>query len=243
MPLQQSQSDLLRVRRLGSVINSESKIQEADLQAVVSNLFVGLQKDFPDLKFQYEKRLKLKEIIKSNTFDYEVEDSILEASFLNPDGGFIYLTDKNGAKYPILISEVKKQGTNDIREAEGKAPQAKGNAIERLGKNVLGFKVLLNSETIFPFACFCYGRDFEEGSSIRDRVATIASFARLNTIHLEDSVSAGTKLGSYFVRELKWTNEEMAEICNKIAKGSIRYYTNKYGQELFSSSLKGKLTQ
>ena len=44
----------------------------------------------------------------------------------------------------ILISEVKSQGTNDAREKEGKSKQAMGNAIERLGKNMIGFRTPLS---------------------------------------------------------------------------------------------------
>ena len=60
-------------------------------------------------------------------------------TYLQPDGGVIYLTDRDNNMYPILIGEVKKQGTNDKREEEGKGKQAQGNAVERLGKNVIGF--------------------------------------------------------------------------------------------------------
>lgn len=42
-------------------------------------------------------------------------------------------------------------------------------------------------EAIMPFVCFGYGIDFEDGSSILDRVATIAMFGHLNRIHLMKS--------------------------------------------------------
>ena len=78
--------------------------------------------------------------------------------------------------YPILISEAKNQGTNDLRLQEGLTKQAKGNAIERLGKNVIGLRTALMRESIFPFVCFGYGCDFAPDSSILDRVTTIAMF-------------------------------------------------------------------
>jgi type II restriction enzyme len=154
-------------------------------------------------------------------------------SFLSPDGGFLYLKDTKGNLFPILISEVKKQGTNHTRALEGLPKQAKGNAIERLGKNVLGFKVMLKTESIFPFVCFCYGSDFEKGSSIIDRVVTIASFAELNKVHLKDT-SKGEKIGSYFVRDAYWTNSEMYRACYEVASKSIEYYLAKYGNQSFS---------
>jgi hypothetical protein len=48
--------------------------------------------------------------------------------------------------------------------------------IERLGKNVIGFRTAMLKEDIMPFVCFGYGCDFEEQSSILDRVVTIAMF-------------------------------------------------------------------
>jgi type II restriction enzyme len=47
--------------------------------------------------------------------------------------------------YPVLIAEVKNQGTNDLRAEEGLLKQAKGNAIERLGKNLLGLRTALRA--------------------------------------------------------------------------------------------------
>jgi type II restriction enzyme len=59
---------------------------------------------------------------------------------MKPDGGIMFIVDKNNIKYPILITEMKKQGTNDeVIAMTGKA-QASGNAIERLGKNVIGLR-------------------------------------------------------------------------------------------------------
>ena len=55
----------------------------------------------------------------------------------------MYIVTKDEQKYPILITEMKNQGTNDLRLKEGKKKQAKGNAIERLGKNVIGFRTAL----------------------------------------------------------------------------------------------------
>lgn len=66
---------------------------------------------------------------------------------------------------------------------QGKSKQAKGNAIERLGKNVIGFRAALLKEAIFPFVCFGDGCDFADDSSIVDRVKTIAMFGTLNEIH------------------------------------------------------------
>ena len=54
-----------------------------------------------------------------------------------------------GLTFPVLISEVKNQGTNDQRRREGLPRQARGNAIERLGKDVIGLRAALMRESIF----------------------------------------------------------------------------------------------
>lgn len=65
---------------------------------------------------------------------------------------------------PLPIAEVKNQGTNELRAEEGKARQAMGNAVEHLGKNVIGLRAAMLSEAIFLFVCFGYGCDFDTGS-------------------------------------------------------------------------------
>jgi type II restriction enzyme len=77
-----------------------------------------------------------------------------DSSAMRPDGGILSIESDKGVLYPILITEVKNQGTNDLRANEGKPKQAKGNAIERLGKNVIGFRTALLGENIVPFVCF-----------------------------------------------------------------------------------------
>src|SRR3546814_17285876 len=64
----------------------------------------------------------------------------------------------------------------------GKGKQSQGNAIERLGKNLIGFRSALQYERITPFVCFGWGIDFAPGSSILDRVITMNEFYPLNRI-------------------------------------------------------------
>ena len=147
------------------------------------------------------------------------------------DGGVLYLTCKYGDKFLVLITEVKNQGTNDLRLLKGKKHQAKENAIERLGKNMIGFRTFLLNESIFPFICFGYGCDFEDGSSILDRVVTIAMFGSVNKIYLHNTSLFNR--GSFFFRPNAWRPEEMFNIMYQIAKGSIFYYFSKYGDNRF----------
>ena len=96
------------------------------------------------------------------------------------------MKSKKGELYPILITEVKNQGTNALRIKEGLKEQARGNAIERLGKNVIGLRTALSSESIFPFVCFGFGCDFSSLFSILDSVVTIAMFGMLNKTYFHN---------------------------------------------------------
>ena len=225
----------LRALREGTVINVTSKKQEKSvikaLQTVeadlkdrygvilvhLSNWYLheivsGLKGSFPDIDFYYEQ----------------------DTSHIRPDGGVLAVEAKSGKSYPILISEVKHQGTNDLRMREGKSKQAMGNAIERLGKNVIGIRTAMLNEGICPFVCFGYGYDFKEGSSIRDRVVTIAMFGELNKTYLHNQGPDGRfGRGSFYFRQREWKPEEMAEIMEDIAERSLLYYFSKYGKDQF----------
>jgi type II restriction enzyme len=141
---------------------------------------------------------------------------------------------KNEQKYPILITEMKNQGTNDLRLKEGKKKQAKGNATERLGKNVIGFRTALLNESIFPFVCFGDGCDFAQNSSILDRVITISMFGKLNISRIHNEGPNGIfNRGSFYFRKKLWTPNEMAKIMIDIAEKSVYYYFSKYGENNF----------
>ncbi|MDR2717495.1 MAG: restriction endonuclease [Treponema sp.] len=157
-----------------------------------------------------------------------------DKSSMRPDGGILSVVSKDGKKYPILITEVKNQGTNDILMAQGKPKQSKGNAIERLGKNVIGFRTVLLHESIFPFVCFGDGCDFASDSSILDRVITISMFGELNKIRVHNEGLNGIfNRGSFYFREKEWSEKEMFEIMKEIAEKSVYYYFSKYGENCF----------
>jgi len=154
---------------------------------------------------------------------------------IRPDGGILSIRMRSDdRRFPILIAEVKNQGTNDIRAEEGKPKQARGNAIERLGKNLIGLRTALLNESIFPFVCFGYGCDFEPSSSILDRVTTMAMFGPLNTTSLYNEGKDGRfNRGSFYFREAKWTVEEMARVMSDVATRSVQYYFSRYREDSF----------
>jgi len=201
------------------------------LQKTIENIIDA----FP-VELAHESRVYVKDIVEQLRAahpDIPFHKHFDNTSLL-PDGGILYVVANNGTKHVVLISEAKRQGTNDARKEEGLAPQARGNAIERLGKNVIGFRTWMSSEGIFPFVVFGQGVDFEPESSILDRVTTIAMFAPLNKLEV---LNAGEdpkfNRGSFFFRSESWTVEEMSKIMTEAVTRSLHYYFAKYGEASF----------
>jgi type II restriction enzyme len=228
----------LRVQRVGTVINVTSKHQGPDaikaLVQVVKYLGIKFKKK---ISLVHEKQWYLKAIVAELRDTYpDIEFHYhFDSSSIRPDGGIFYIRGTPGDKftYPILIAEVKNQGTHVLRAQEGLPKQAKGNAIERLGKNLIGLRTALMRESIFPFVCFGYGCDFEEDSSILDRVSTMAMFGKLNTTYLHNEEAGKFNRGSFYFRPEKWSVDEMVAIMKDIAERSVLYYFSKYHEARF----------
>lgn len=190
--------------------------------------------EFPRIELHHDKSWRLADVVsrlRSDFPDVPFAD-VMPNSAMKPDGGILSIKSRDQSLHPILIIEVKNQGTNDLRVAEGLKRQAQGNAIERLGKNVIGFRTALMGEGIVPFVCFGYGCDFATGSSILDRVVTIAMFGPLNSISVVNSGDGEQfNRGSFFFREEEWTADEMVEVMSDVASRSIHYYYAKFGAE------------
>jgi len=230
-----AKKDQLRALRAGTIINTTSKKQEAEviqaLRAVEKKLHAkyNVRLHWKAQWFLYEIVSELRESFPKVDFSYS-----FEKSSLRPDGGVLSMVDASEKQHVILITEKKNQGTNAARLIEGLLKQAKGNAIERLGKNVIGLRTALLSEGIFPFVCFGDGCDFACDSSILDRVVTIAMFGRLNKTYLHPQGPHGEfQRGSFYFREAEWKRDEMRDIMFDIASRSILYYFSKYGESKF----------
>jgi type II restriction enzyme len=230
-----SDKNLLRKTRLGIVINATSKKQDSSIIKALQEVVNKLNKKFK-VELVWYNCWYLRDIVKGLKTNFpEIEFHYLfDSSNIRPDGGILFMKATGGGLYPILLSEAKNQGTNALRIKEGLPVQAKGNAIERLGKNVIGLRTALLNESIFPFVCFGYGCDFAGDSSILDRVVTIAMFGKLNKTYLHNEGS-GVKFnrGSFYFREKDWSVEEMIGIMYDIAERSILYYFSKYGKGSF----------
>lgn len=224
----------LRETRAGTVINTTSKRQDKAILRAVRTVKATIETRFPTLTLHWAKREMLTPLIEAlrHRFPEVSFCHCHDTSFMTPDGGILSLVGKDRKRYPILIAEKKNQGANDLRVREGKPRQAQGNAIERLGKNVIGFRVRMLHEAIFPFVCFGDGCDFADDLSILDRVRTIAMFGELNQEHLfreGDHFNRGT----FYFRVPEWTQAEMEERCLAIAERSVHYYLAKYGKAQF----------
>ena len=161
-------------------------------------------------------------------------DNVFNERAIIPDGGVIFLTKKSDPNYLriVLISEVKRQGTNKQRLEEGKPIQAQGNAIERLGKNLTGIRAALNHEKITPFVCFGWGCDFVEdyeySSFVMSKISMMNEFYKLNKIYVFKTDGSSDKNFfspvSMFFREDKWEADEMLKVLKEIGETSLRYY-------------------
>ncbi len=225
----------LREQRAGTVINLSSKKQETRLGIALGIVEEKLQTEL-SVRLHHDREWKLAAIVNRlrALFPDVPFHYYFGTSAMRPDGGILSIEDENGALFPVLIVEVKNQGTNDLRRAEGKPPQARGNAIERLGKNVIGFRTAMLNEGIVPFVCFGDGCDFADTSSILDRVVTIAMLGPLNRINVVNEGEHGRfNRGSFFFREKIWTQDEMARVMYEVTQRSVHYYYAKYGKSRF----------
>ena len=227
-----NKSDSLRKRKNQHLPkNTLSKNDDKKVAAVMERVIEHLNNRFnlEDLGYQLEyvktiKLLELTDVIKG--YDKRLEFAVLEkqGSYIEPDGGILLLRRKDDEKYKriALAVEMKHQGTNKKRMAEGKKKQSRGNAIERLGKNLIGIRATLQYEPVTQFVCFGWGDDFADGSSIRDRVITMNEFYPLNRIFV--SKREGYAPVSMFFREEEWGEDELFEIMKDIAEASCNAY-------------------
>lgn len=225
----------LSLLRKGTIINVTSKKQEAEVILALKDVKAQIHRKY-NLHLHWKACWFLREIVAELKGEFPDIDfsSVRDSSSIKPDGGILSIVDKKDRQYPILITEKKNQGTNVDRILKGLSRQAQGNAIERLGKNVIGLRTALLSEGIFPFVCFGDGCDFEKGSSILDRVVTIAMFGHLNKTYLHPQGANGEFLrGSFYFRDKDWKRAEMRDIMADIADRSILYYFSKYGSATF----------
>ena len=211
-----SQHELLRNRvEQHKVKNLKSKEDDKNIKIIAQECVTILKEDFPQHTFTLKPTLTFAEIEEYTKVSHT---EFNKPRKVEPDGGVIWMDDK----YPILISEMKHQGTNDAREAEGKKRQATGNAIERYGKNLMAFHTLYMNDDILPVVAFCHGCDFLE-ETVHAKLHALNSFHECNKVYTEptkDRLKPSTIL--YQLNE--WTGEQMLPVMYDIATSAIDYY-------------------
>jgi len=211
-----SQHDLLRTRwEQHKIKNTESKKDDKDIKTAVKICLKLLSEQFPLHTFSVKSSLTFKEI-----WNYlnQKEDKNLENRKIIPDGGVIWMDNK----YPVLITEMKKQGTNQERIAEGKKKQAVGNAIERYGKNLMAFHTFYQNTDILPVVAFCHGCDFLDGV-VQAKLYALNSFHEINKIYdgiYKDRIKPSTIL----FKLDEWTVDELLQNMLPIVENSINYF-------------------
>lgn len=217
-----NQHEYLRERWAQHVVkNSLSKFDDVKAKDASNEVVKILSEMFPKHTFEVKTKLTFNQIEKYSNRKFSIDYDYSRRS-LQPDGGVIWMDDK----YPILISEMKRQGTNNEREKEGKDRQAVGNAIERLGKNLKGFDCLYENDDILPFICFCWGCDVIDGTFL-GKLYTLNSFNELNIIYDTPVKTRNKPFTCILKPDEAFTIEEMVVVMLQVAISSIEYYENK----------------
>ena len=212
----------------GKGIFNESALQhERKLQESVVKIKIELELMYPELKFTYRKKLYLREIAeKLGKTSWKPES---KNPYVSPDGGLLFV-EWNGTEYPVLISEAKKQGSNDARFKKGLDEQSKANAIERAYKNALAFSHYNEKLDYNPYVIFACGCDFDKDSSIIDRLWHLTRMEPMNTnlsLFEEDVTSVYMKGHHYKEEPNFWTVDEIYEIMKEIAVGITNHIIEK----------------
>lgn len=169
------------------IFGDEAKSHDITVGKILLFVIEQLEKEFPQLSFQYKTSIKKEEINEAlKKIDPELGQTLFVSnSSIIPDGGIIEVKDDKGNWRIVLVSEAKHQGKDIENIKAGKLVGAKndqdlmaaGNAIERSHKNISEIANLMLSESHFPYVLFLEGSNFlTETISIKKpdgRVVTI----------------------------------------------------------------------
>lgn len=152
------------------IFGDEAKSHDMTVGKISHSVINSLEKDYPQLSFQYRTIIKKEEINEAlKKIDPELGQTIfVPNSSIIPDGGIIEVKDDNGNWRIILVSEAKHQGKDIENIKSGKLVgkdnnqdlMAAGNAIERSHKNISEIANLMLSESHFPYVLFLEGSNF-----------------------------------------------------------------------------------
>ena len=152
------------------IFGNDAKSHDIKVGKISHLVIKQLEKDFPQLSFQYKTSIKKEEINEAlQKVDKELGQTLfVENSSIKPDGGIIEVKDDNGNWRVVLVSEAKHQGKDIENIQKGKLVgknnnqdlMAAGNAIERSHKNISEIANFMLSESHFPYILFLEGSNF-----------------------------------------------------------------------------------
>lgn len=233
--IQITQSDALRSRLTtmhcgGQHLNDDSKGSEGVLTAALQSAIIPYAEKLAKQRgwtITYKTKMDLYEmqciLAKASCGDCPEPDPANKRVFMKPDGGILCVVIDDET-IPILITEDKKQGTNDSRFAEGKVRQATGNAVERGIKNIRAAEMLFHAGNVFPYVLFGSGCDFHPSETIAKRLEIGNYGAKNLEIIMQPSLSEDDK--SERLRQLvakiniqkRYGGKSIATICIKSHK-------------------------
>ncbi len=152
------------------IFGDKAKLHDVTVGKISHLVIEQLEKEFPQLSFQYKKGIKKEEINEAlKKIDPELGQTLFVSnSSIKPDGGIIEVKDDNDNWRIVLVSEAKHQGKDIENIKKGKLVgknnnqdlMAAGNAIERSHKNISEIANLMLSESHFPYVLFLEGSNF-----------------------------------------------------------------------------------
>lgn len=152
------------------IFGGEAKLHDITVGEISHFVMEQLERQFPQLSFQYKKSIKKEEINEAlKKIDPQLGQTLFVSnSSIIPDGGIIEVKDDNGNWRIVLVSEAKHQGKDIENIKEGilvgknnnQDLMAAGNAIERSHKNISEIANLMLSESHFPYVLFLEGSNF-----------------------------------------------------------------------------------
>lgn len=202
-----------------TIFNEDAKKLEQTLSQTVKELILELKNDFPKIKFFWSYKIDKKDIAKNIGKSNWTPCS--KNPFIKPDGGILYAEIKEKV-YPILVTEAKRQGTNDKLIEEGKKKQSKGNAIERAVKNHCELKLFFSPFDFYPYIVFASGCDFEDNSSINDRLDAMTEYEPRN----QSYIFHPNKLATIWIRKKSWTYSEIYDKIKSTSTSIIAHILN-----------------
>ena len=155
---------------VAGIFGDGAKLHDMTVGKISHLVIKQLEKDFPQLSFQYKTSIRKEEINKAlQKIDKDLGQTLFVSnSSIRPDGGIIEVKDDKGNWRIVLVSEAKHQGKDIENIKTGKLVgknndqdlMAAGNAIERSHKNISEIANLMLSESHFPYVLFLEGSNF-----------------------------------------------------------------------------------